>query len=434
MELETKSTNHPKFIDTFTFWFKLGFISFGGPAGQISIMHETVVVKKKWVSEEKFLNALNYCMLLPGPEAQQLATYIGWLLHGIRGGLTAGILFILPGALLLLLLSVLYVQFNQLLIVNQFFYGLKISVVGIVIVATINIARKSLKSKGKLFIAILAFLYMSFFKFPMPYLILCILLLGILLPNNKSPLEFAYKKDPYQFNLRAQVRLKYFFSLLVGFLFLGICPFLILSTTNNGDFWKLLITFFTKTSLITFGGAYAVLPYVADQSVNSFHWLTSSQMIDGLALGETTPGPLVIVLSFVAFMAGFNTLGGSILSASLAMLIATYYTFLPSFFFIFAGAPFIESLLHIERLKRGMEFVSAGIVGLIASLALTILLSVSFKSSDFIQDWTSIDIFSLIWMAITIYALSIKKWNMILWIFVSAMAGMIYLNLKYLYT
>lgn len=426
-ELPNENVTSASFLDALKFWFKLGFISFGGPAGQISIMHETVVDKKKWISEEKFLNALNYCMLLPGPEAQQLATYIGWLLHGVKGGLVAGIFFILPGALLLLLLSILYVEFHQVPIVFQFFYGLKISVAGIVLVATRNMALKSLRSKGKIIIACLSFLYIFIFQLPMPFLIFFLLTFGIVFPNLDQ--KFI-KSTIIQNNSKTPFKLQYLTKLSSIFLVIGVLPYLFFITLDNGNFWKHLIEFFLKTSLITFGGAYAVLPYVAEQTVHNFHWLESYQMIDGLALGETTPGPLVIVLSFVGFMAGFKVFAGNLLLASVSMAVATYYTFLPSFYFIFAGAPFIESLLHLERLKRAMGFVSAGIVGLIASLACTILITVSFESVDNLLKWESVDYFALIWIAITFYALTIKKWNMIFWIIISSLMGWTFLYLK----
>jgi chromate transporter len=429
----TISVPKPTFREALVFWLKLGFISFGGPAGQIAIMHHFLVDKKKWISDSRFMHGLNYCMILPGPEAQQLATYVGWLLHGIRGGLVAGILFILPSIFILLGLSIVYVLFGKIDWVASLFYGLKPAVIAIVILALIKIGKKSLLTLFHLAIAALSFVAIFFLKVPFPWIIVTSLLAGwiaqryfpnVLRLSAKSAevleTEREYFLNAYSPAVTQRLSPKSVIVKIGTGVILWLVPlagFLLLRSDNG--FWITLSTFFTKAALVTFGGAYAVLPYVAQESVEKFHWVNEYQMIDGLALGETTPGPLIMVLAFVGFMAGFNHGNASLMDGTLGLLTTTFYTFLPSFLFIFLGAPFVERTKENKKLKIILSIVSAAVVGVI--LNLTIYLG---KAVLFPLGWASPDWFSLLWLAISFIALYRLKANMILWIIISAGYGL----------
>ncbi|MBL7924682.1 MAG: chromate efflux transporter, partial [Bacteroidia bacterium] len=386
-------TNKPTFHEALSFWLKLGFISFGGPAGQIAILHEFLVEKKKWISESKFLHALNYCMLLPGPEAQQLATYMGWLLHGVRGGLAAGILFILPSMFILLGLSILYVSFGNTPIVFAMFNGLKPAVVAIVILALIKIAKKSLRSAFHFFIAGAAFVCLFFFKVSFPLIILVAILLSLLLrrylpsylatSRSNGPAGTVNESD-YFINRNSMLPQGFYTPGLMAMKVLAFCllwaaPFVAFYfLSSDYAFWKQLSVFFSQAAFVTFGGAYSVLPYVAQVSVEKYQWLSNGQMLDGLALGETTPGPLIMVLVFVGFMAGYNYFNYSLLAGSVGLLATTWYTFLPSFLFILIGAPLIERTQENVRVREMLEMVSAAVVGVILSLCLYLAAAVLF--------------------------------------------------------
>jgi chromate transporter len=382
----------PTFGEAFKFWLKLGFISFGGPAGQIAIMHEYLVEKKKWISESKFMHALNYCMVLPGPEAQQLATYSGWLLHGVKGGLVAGLLFILPSMFILLGLCIAYVQYGDIPWVQSLFNGLKPAVIAIVILALIKIGKKSLLSPFHIMIAAGAFVCIYFFMVPFPLIILGAILTGLILYKSIPSLFTSDDKksskgddeNEYYINKNSVIpgsgwswkRISFQLSLALALWFI---PMLIFYFTSDFEFWKHLGAFFTKAALVTFGGAYAVLPYVAQVSVEKFQWLNESQMMDGLALGETTPGPLIMILVFVGFMAGYHHFGNSLLMGSAGLFATTFYTFLPCFLFIFAGAPIIEKTQENKTIKKLLSFVTAAVVGVILNLTLYLGDSVVFN-------------------------------------------------------
>lgn len=432
----------PTYREALKFWFKLGWISFGGPAGQIAILHEFLVEKKKWISEKKFLHALNYCMLLPGPEAQQLATYTGWLLHGTKGGLTAGLLFILPSVFILLGLSLIYVEYGNLPWVYSIFEGLKPAVVAIVIVAMIKIGKRSLTSPIHYIVAALSFIAIFFFNVPFPLIILFTLLIAFIL-KNISPKLFQQKTqnktkndDESEFYLKTtSVIPNTGFSLsrlirqLVIFILLWSIPMILFySFSNNFKFWKDLSLFFTQAAFVTFGGAYAVLPYVAQKAVESFHWLNSLQMIDGLALGETTPGPLIMVLAFVGFMGAYNQFNFSLLAASLGLLATTYYTFLPCFLFIFVGAPLIEKTQQNNSVKIILSFVTAAVTGVVLNLTIFFGEAVLFgrnytKFSEI--NFNELNYINLIWIIISFFALQRFKIDMMLWIGISAVMGLI---------
>lgn len=432
---------NPSYKEAFRFWFKLGFISFGGPAGQIAIMHEFLVDKKKWISDKKFLHALNYCMLLPGPEAQQLATYVGWLLHGIKGGITAGLLFILPSVLILLGLSVVYVEYGKIPWIYALFEGLKPAVIAIVILALIKIGKKSLHKKIHYLLALLSFIAIFFFHVPFPLIILSSLLIGIILKylnpalfdvakrsENKETDEDGYYLTTRSIIPHTGISISRLLKQTCVFILLWCVPLLLfyLFMPSEFPFWKQLSLFFTQAAFVTFGGAYAVLPYVAQKAVGSFHWLTNLQMIDGLALGESTPGPLIMVLAFVGFMAGYSDSGNLLWPASLGLLTTTFYTFLPSFFFIFAGAPVIEKSQHNTTIKNLLNFVTAAIVGVVLNLTLFFGQAVVFGADDFhLISINHINYINLGWIIISFIAMYRYKIGMIPWIGISALFGLV---------
>lgn len=426
----------PTFNETLRFWAKLGFISFGGPAGQIAIMHEFLVEKKKWISDSKFLHALNYCMVLPGPEAQQLATYIGWMLHGTRGGLAAGILFVLPSMFILLGMSAIYVSFGNIPWIYAMFNGLKPAVIAIVILALIKIGKKSLLSNFHYFVALAAFVAIFFFNIPFPLIILAAIILAyvtryffpsLIAANSKQASINEASEDQFFIN-KNTVNPNAGFNLtrLSGQIGLGILLWTIPLTAFfllSGDFgfWKNLSLFFTQAAFVTFGGAYAVLPYVAQVSVEKFNWLTNLQMIDGLALGETTPGPLIMVLVFVGFMAGYNHFG-TLAMGTLGLLTTTFYTFLPCFLFIFIGAPIVEQTQGNKKIKEILSLVTAAVVGVVLNLTIYLGKAVLFAEKISLD---SLDFIALVWIVVSVLALFRFKINMIIWIGISAMFGVV---------
>ncbi|TXK49253.1 chromate efflux transporter [Pontibacter qinzhouensis] len=424
----------PAFKEVLLFWLKLGFISFGGPAGQIAIMHEFVVEKKRWLSDAKFLHALNYCMLLPGPEAQQLATYIGWLLHGVRGGLAAGILFVLPSVFILLGLSMAYVSYGSIPWVSALFYGLKPAVVAIVLLALLKIGKKSLKSVLHYLLALASFLAIYFLNIPFPYIIICAILLAVLarqlfpklLHPEAQPYTVAGDVEASAYLVQGttgetEVLLKPMQLLWRGVMVvvLWLSPFLLFYLfSQDFIFWKTLSFFFTKAALVTFGGAYAVLPYVAQVAVEDFNWLSRLQMIDGLSLGETTPGPLIMVLVFVGFMAGYNQYGGSLLMGAVGLATTTFFTFLPCFLFILVGGPLIERTQHNTWVKSILGVVTAAVVGVVLNLA------VYFGSAVVLRQGREPDWLALAWVLVSVLAMYRFKIGMITWIAISAVAGL----------
>ena len=368
------------FARALRFWVKLGFISFGGPAGQIAIMHRELVEQRRWVSEERFLHALNYCMLLPGPEAQQLATYIGWLLHRTPGGIIAGAFFVIPSIFILLALSYVYAAYGNVATVAGVLDGFKPVVVAIVVEAVLKIGKRALTSKVHYAIAAAAFVGIFFLRVPFPIIILTAGLAG-LAATRYRPTGTEADKDEQQIVFdKAALRLVHtqpsrgraLRTLAVGIVLWAI-PFAALIAWRG---WSSLhaqeYRFFTRAALVTFGGAYAVLAYVTQAAVTGYGWLTQSQAVDGLALAETTPGPLIMVLQFIGFMAGWNQPQGltPALSAIIGALVTTYTTFLPSFIFIFLGAPYIESLRGNKHLKGALGSITAAVVGVILNLAL----------------------------------------------------------------
>jgi chromate transporter len=395
------------FREALRFWLQLGFISFGGPAGQIAIMHRELVERRGWVSEKRFLHALNFCMLLPGPEAQQLATYLGWLMHKTRGGIAAGLLFVLPSLLMLIALSWVYMAWGTQPLVAALFYGIKPAVAAIVLHALHRIGSKSLGPPRQLPVpwamAVLSFLAIAVFGMPFPAVVLAALLTGALLarfapaalgggggsghapvPEGGRSQALIDDSTPTPEHARFK-RSRLLWVLLAGAL-LWALPMTALWLSQG---WQHTLTqmgwFFTKAALLTFGGAYAVLPYVNQAAVEHYQWLSTGQMMDGLALGESTPGPLIMVVAFVGFVGGWvKQVAGPdalFLGAALAACVATWFTFLPSFIFILAGGPWVESTRGNLRLTLPLAAVTAAVVGVIANLALFFWMAVAFPST-----------------------------------------------------
>lgn len=385
MNSRSSATDNIPFSEALAVWWHIGLLSFGGPAGQIALMHKVIVDEKKWLDEARFLHALNYCMLLPGPEAQQLATYIGWLLHGVKGGLVAGCLFILPGAIAMLVLTWIYVLLGDLSLIQGLFFGLKAAVLAIVVQALLRIARRTLVDRLKPLIALMAFLGLYLAALPFPLVVLGAGVLGWLAAHPlraqaQSPLvtsQTGYLQIPAA---KAANALKaasvcaalWLLTLAVLWLWRG-----------QSDVFTEIAVFFSKMAVVTFGGAYAVLAYVAQQGVEHYQWLQPDEMLNGLGLAETTPGPLILVTQFVGFLGAFRQSGvePALLAGTLGALLTTWVTFLPCFVWIFAGAPFVESLRDNRRLSAALAAITAAVVGVIANLALWFAINVLFSET-----------------------------------------------------
>lgn len=375
-ENRTEKIEEVSFREAFNFWLKLGFISFGGPAGQIALMHRELVERKKWISDEDFLHALNFCMLLPGPEAQQLATYNGWKMHGVKGGIVAGAFFILPSVFILLALSYIYVKFGNVAEVSAVLDGLKAVVVAIVVEAVIKIGKKAFKNWFSVLIAALSFVAIFVFHIPFPLIVVGAGILGFLYFKFQQNEEEEIIKNEDQ---RSKIKDQRSFSILkilktlLIFAVFWLIPFLVTGFIFGFNNLAVRIyLFFTQTAFVTFGGAYAVLAYVNQAVVGSFGWLTTQQAIDGFALAETTPGPLIMVLQNIGFIAGWNNAGeaNQTIFAIICALLTTFATFLPSFMFIFIGAPYIEKLRGNRSLSSALSGVTAAVVGVILNLAI----------------------------------------------------------------
>ncbi len=355
------------FKEAILYWLKLGFISFGGPAGQISMMYDEVVEKKKWISEKSFLHALNYTMILPGPEAQQLATYIGWLIHGRIGGLIAGTLFILPSFFILSFLTYIYINYSNNIWGEGLLYGVKAAVIAIIFSATIKIAKKVLKKYYYWITALFAFLTINIFDINLPIIIILAGLIGLIF--HKFQNQNTQNNDTKNYIEKRIIKnsfITFSKSLLIWLIVFSVVLYFNESILVN------LSLFFSQAALVTFGGAYALLPYVFQNIIETHGWLTSQQMMDGLALGESTPGPLIMIVTYVGFIVGWYNdilnIGSPLLGAILCASIATFFTFLPSFAFIFIGAPIIELSKQNKALEIPLNFITSAVVGLIANL------------------------------------------------------------------
>jgi chromate transporter len=372
--------------DAFRVWLKVALLSFGGPTAQIAVMHRILVEEKRWISEERFLHALNYCMLLPGPEAQQLATYVGWLMHRTVGGIIAGGLFVVPGIISLMALSYVYAAYGKLPAIVALFFGLKAAVLAIVLAAMVRIGKRALKNVAMRVLAAAAFVGIFFFNIPFPLIIIGAAAIGFL--GAWSGARAFQLKSGHGDGKKADAAL----DTVLGehlpeharptvaralrassiWLALWLIPVIVLlGTLGRGNVYSDIALFFSKMAMVTFGGAYAVLAYVAQQAVENYHWLAPGEMLDGLGMAETTPGPLIMVLQFVGFMAAFRDSGGlpPMLAGTLGGLLATWVTFTPCFLWIFLGAPFVEQLRDNRLLDGALSAITAAVVGVILNLA-----------------------------------------------------------------
>jgi len=367
----------PTYREATRTWAYIGLNSFGGPAGQIAVMHRVLVDEKKWISEERFLHALNFCMLLPGPEAQQLATYVGWLLHGWRGGLTAGTLFVLPGAMVILVLSYIYAAFQSVPFVQAVFFGLKCAVLAIVVEAVIRIGKRALKSRFAYGIALTAFVAIFFFGVPFPAIVAAAALIGFVNARMNGALA-----QPDQLDLAQRPSALRSMAVLAGGLLLWFGPvaFIFAALGSNSVYFD-IGTFFSKAAVVTFGGAYSVLAYIAQEAVGTFGWLQPGEMVDGLAMAETTPGPLIMVVQFVGFMAAYRDAGGlhPMFAGTLGAILTTWVTFVPCFLWIFLGAPYIERLRNNRGLSAALAAITAAVVGVVLNLAVWFALHTLFS-------------------------------------------------------
>jgi chromate transporter len=355
-------------------WAKIGVTSFGGPAGQIALMHRILVDEKRWLDERTYLLALNFCTLLPGPEAMQLATYSGWRLHGIRGGLAAGLLFVLPGAAIILVLAALYAAYGSVPLVTALFAGIKAAVLAIVVEALLKISRRSLKDGTEWAIAALSFVAIFFFKIPFPVIVIAAGLYGYVRARGES-----HSASPAA--VTAGVAHTETASTIALWLAIWLAPLVTVSLVFGFDhILAQLAWFFSKLAIVTFGGAYAVLAYMAQDAVETYAWLKPGEMLDGLGLAETTPGPLILVTEFVGYLAAFRQGGGSIAMGALGAAVTLWATFAPSFLFIFAGAPYIERLKDAPKLKSALSAITAAVVGVVLNLSVWFALHVLFRN------------------------------------------------------
>ncbi len=373
-----QQTDKPGLGEVTAAFARIGLVSFGGPAGQIALMHRVLVDEKRWLDEARFLHALNYCMLLPGPEAMQLATYSGWLLHGVRGGLIAGLLFLLPGAFVLVALSVVYLVAGEVTVVQGLLFGLKAAVLAIVLEALLKVSKRALKSRWAIVLALATFIAITVLKVPFPLVMLAALLIGIA-AHFLGAGQPAPDTSP-AIGERADSSLAQFLKTLALWLVIWLGPLALLHLalgsdhvfTQEGDFFSVM-------AAVTFGGAYAVLAWVAQQAVEVYGWLKPDEMLTGLGLAETTPGPLILVLVFVGFLGGARLSGLDPVVGGLGgALVALWFTFVPSFLFIFAGAPYLETVRNVRWLATALSAVTAAVVGVIANLAVWFGLHVLF--------------------------------------------------------
>lgn len=370
----------PTFGEAFRVWLKIGCINFGGPAGQIAMMHRMLVDEKKWIDEPRFLHALNFCMLLPGPEAQKLATYVGWALHGVRGGLAAGILFVLPGALVMLGLSLAYALGRGIAWIDGALFGIKAAVLVIVVEALLRIGRRALKTRLLIALAGAAFIGIFFLNAPFPLIVAGAALIGYLVART-APERMGLKQEAVDVAPAPPDRWRQFFrAVLVGLVVWWAPVVLAALALGQGHVLVSIGTFFSKLAVVSFGGAYALLAYMAQQAVETHHWMTAPEMVDGLGLAETTPGPLILVTQFVGFLAAFRDAApfSAVTAGILGAAMTTWVTFTPSMLWIFAGAPFVEQLRANRRLSGALAAITAAVVGVILNLTVWFALHVLF--------------------------------------------------------
>lgn len=448
------------FWEAFQVWMKIGLLSFGGPVGQIAMMHRMLVEERRWISNDRFLHALNYCHLLPGPEAQQLAVYIGWLLHGTRGGIVAGTLFILPGFFVVLTMSFLYAAFRQVPMVEALFYGLKPAVLAVVITALVRIGQKSLKNLYAVFLAASAFLALFLFNVPFPIVVFASAVLGYL-GGSFCPTYFKDDCPGWMYDSTGKptpsdgqagavdsildegssdhTQTGWVRSLKVAgvWLPLWLGPVVILGLALGWDnVFARMAVFFSKMAVVTFGGAYAVLAYVAQEAVGKYQWLSAGDMLNGLALAETTPGPLILVLQFVGFLAAFKAPGvlSPLLAGTLGAVLTVWVTFTPCYFWIFLGAPYIERVRKVTALKEALSGVTAAVAGVVLNLSIWFGLHALFAQVGAIHlgilnipypVWSTIDFVALGLTVLAFGAMKFLKLGMVATLGGCAVLGMI---------
>ena len=424
---QSSLTAQPTLLQALAVWWKIGILSFGGPAAQIALMHRMVVEERSWLTEKQFLNALNFCMLLPGPEAMQLATYSGWRLHGVAGGLVAGGLFVLPGAVVIAILGYIYVSYGDVPLMHAIFLGIKAAVLVIVIEALIKVSKRALKGKAHYIIAALAFIGIFFLQLPYPLLVLAVGIYGF----------FFSKPDASATTAQALPAGSFTNTLKTSLVWLAVwwLPVLVLWLLGCADILVEMSVFFSNLAVVTFGGAYAVLAYMAQDVVAQFGWLNAGEMMDGLGLAETTLGPLILVTEFVGFLAGYKE-GGLLLGLSGAA-ITLWVTFIPCFLWIFACAPYIDWLSAQGRLKSALSAITAAVVGVILNLSLWFALHVLFgkvtqTKAGPLTLWQP-ELMTLDWRVVVLAIISgvlllRLHWNVI-WVLLVAAAGGVALSL-----
>ncbi len=436
------------FGEAFRVWLKIGLTGFGGPAGQIALMHRILVDEKRWIGEGRFLHALNYCMLLPGPEAQQLAIYVGWLLHGVAGGLVAGILFVLPGAIAVLALSVLYAGFQETALVQALFFGLKPAVLAVVFDAVLRIGRRSLRNRIMVALAASAFVAVFFLDISFPLVVATAAIVGYVgswagmtafaAVGGHGPatsVDTLIDGEPPE-HIRPSLTRAIKTAVVCLVLWLG--PVAVLNLwLGSENVFALMGVFFSKAAIVTFGGAYSVLAYVAQEAVQTYGWLRSTEMLDGLGLAETTPGPLILVLQFVGFMAAFREAGGldPMVAGVLGAALVTWVTFVPCFLWIFLGAPYVETVRANKKLSAALAAITAAVVGVILNLALWFALHVVFAEVAerqvygirlLIPAWASVDPAALVLAAGALIAMLVFRVGMMPTLAAGAALGLLY--------
>jgi chromate transporter len=436
------------FRDAARFWIRLGFINFGGPTGQIAIMHQELVERRRWISNGRFLHALNYCMLLPGPEAQQLAIYVGWLLHRVKGGILAGVAFVLPAFFLILGLSYAYATYGDVEWVGSIFYGLRSAVIGLVAAAVIRIGQKALRNPVMNLVAAAAFVAIFLIHVPFPLIVLSAGLIGLVigptwpgtfLSSSEDGLEEggpALSDDGFAGD-HTEVSVVRAAKVLAIGLVAWIGPLLLVALWRGDDTLTEQAWFFSKAAMVTFGGAYAVLAYINQAAVTQFGWLAPGQMVTGLGLAESTPGPLIMVTEFVGFVGAYQHPGDldPVVAGVLGAAVATWATFAPCFLWIFLGAPFIERLRGNVRLSTALATITAAVVGVVLNLAVWFAIHTLFDDVREIQFlggpvpipvWASLDWFALLVAGVTFVGLWRYRWNVIPVVLGSALAGLLF--------
>lgn len=417
----------PSFQKLLAVFGRIGLLSFGGPAAQIALMHRELVDEHRWLDERRFLSALSFCMLLPGPEAMQLATYAGWRLHGVRGGLAAGLLFVIPGALFVLALSILYGAYGSTPAMAALFVGVKAAVLAIVLEALMRVAKRAIRGQLDWLIAVAAFVAIFFLNLPFPLVILAAAIAGYFL--RPMPVAAATVTT-------AAVPLSQTMSTLGAWLAIWIAPLLLVAAVFGSDHvLAQLAWFFSKLAVVTFGGAYAVLAYMAQEVVNGYGWLTPGEMLDGLGLAETTNGPLILVTEFVGYIAALRQGGAAI--GILGAVVTLWATFVPCFLWIFVGAPYIERLTHAPRLAAALQSVTAAVVGVIANLSLWFALHVLFSRVDevhlgplrlFVPEVGSLDLVALVLSCLALVLIFALRWSIVATLAICGGAALLWLG------